>query len=199
MTDAPDPGTGPAPHLSGDPIARPTRTPDQQLTRPIQPPDQQVVGRRAAIARWTCGGIGVACLVIAVRLVLDGGAGAAPRAVAPWLVAVLVAHDAVLAPLTLAAGWAATRVVPAGVRAAVQAWSLVSACLVLVAAPLVVRQLRAGPAQAGANPSAEPLDYPRNLAVTIGIAALAWAICVTALLMVRTTRRRRARRAPRSA
>jgi hypothetical protein len=94
-------------------------------------------------------------------------------AIAVWLVGALVVHDLVLAPAVVAAGWAATRVLPAWLRAPVQAAALVGLTVTLASVPLL-----SGRGRRPGNPSADPLDYPRNLALVLLVVCAvcsAWA------------------------
>ncbi|MCO8274051.1 hypothetical protein M1L60_25965 [Actinoplanes sp. TRM 88003] len=92
-----------------------------------------------------------------------------------FLVAVLVAHDAVLLPLTLAAGALIGRFVPVRSRTPVRAALLIGLAVTVVATPLVL-----GRGRVADNPSILPLDYGRGLLeiyAAIGLGTgLAWAV-----------------------
>jgi hypothetical protein len=91
-----------------------------------------------------------------------------PAGMAVFLLAVLVAHDAVWMPAVLGAGYVITRLVPARHRNAVRAAALSGAALAVVALPLVLGRGR--PAD---NPSVLPLPYGRHLALILLAVALA--------------------------
>jgi hypothetical protein len=133
----------------------------------------------AALAGLGFLGFGVA------RLLTGGRSTDLPSAVV-WLAAVLLGHDAVLAPLALAAGWALTRVARGrrAVARVVAGGLLTATCLVLLALPPLFT-----PGVAG-NPTATPRNYPAGLAVAL---AAALAVTATAAGMVawRAARRRR--------
>lgn len=113
-------------------------------------------------------------------LLLATNAAAAPVVgVVVWLAGGLVAHDALLAPLTVLAGVAVVRVVPAGPeRRVVGGGLLVAACLVAVALPAL------GTPGVPDNRTATPRNYPLGLAVL-----LALDVAVTVLLLVLVRRR----------
>ena len=93
--------------------------------------------------------------------VASGGLTTDPGDLGRWLLAGVLGHDLLIAGLTAAAGWLLTRVVPASVRPAIQGGLLVAGSLVLVAVPVLSGRGGHG------NPSTDPLDYPRNLAVAL--------------------------------
>ena len=137
------------------------------------------------IWRWALGVAGVGAMAWGARLVLTGGAATDPVAVASWLIGGLVVHDAVLAPLVVAVGWLAARVLPPWLRAPVQVGTLVAGVVTLASIPLLL-----GRGRRPDNPSANPLDYSRNLFLVLAVIALtclSWAAvrwwrerCVTA-------------------
>lgn len=99
-----------------------------------------------------------------------------------WLAGVLVAHDGIVAPLTIVGGLLVVRFVPAGLRSPVQAGLFLSAVLVVTSAALVL-----GLGRDPLNPSALPLPYGRNLALLLG---LVW-VAVLGAIVVRIVRTRR--------
>jgi len=124
-------------------------------------------------------------------LVAAGGAAAAyggwllwPQlpAAALWLVAGPVLHDALVAPLVGLAGLSLGRALPDRVwRAWVLAGLAVSATLVLIALPLVLRPHPAPP-----NPGLQDRDYVAGLAMWL---ATLWAGVLVGALLTRTSRR----------
>ncbi|MFD0906132.1 hypothetical protein [Actinomadura sediminis] len=99
-----------------------------------------------------------------------------------WFAVPVLAHDAVLVPAVLAAGWLTGRL-PAPARTPVRAALAAAGCLVLVALPLVL-----GYGRRADVPSRLPLPYGRNLAVVLTAIAVAAALAAA----VRVHRARRA-------
>jgi hypothetical protein len=128
---------------------------------------------RPSAARTAVGALGVAGIGFGAWQVLAG----APVAVGVWLAGGVIAHDAVLAPAVVALGWLVARAVPRTVRGPLQAGALVAGSVALMSAPLWLRPLL-GPVSR-ANPSANPLDYPRNLVLVLAVIA---AMTVAAIL-----------------
>ncbi len=108
-------------------------------------------------------------------------AGAEPVRQALFMLALLVAHDFVLIPATVALGLVAVRMVPAWARAPTQTALIVTVTLVVVAIPLIVK----GRGFAD-NPSLLPLDYRRGLLIAIGAT---WLVAATIALWTRHRRR----------
>lgn len=126
--------------------------------------------------------VGALCVAYGGWLLLTSRRLADVPAVLWWLAGVLVAHDGIVAPLTIVAGLAVGRYVPGRVRPPVQAGLFVSAALVVASSSLVL-----GLGSDPLNPSALPLPYGRNLALLL---ALVWAAVLVAIV-VRTVRSRR--------
>jgi hypothetical protein len=87
-----------------------------------------------------------------------------PAAWARWLAAVLLAHDLLVAPALLTAGWLVGRL-PGGWRAPVRTGLIVSATVVLVTLPAFLgdgRQTQPG------NTSLLPNHYGRSLVLVLG-------------------------------
>ncbi|GAB3589156.1 hypothetical protein GCM10027446_00730 [Angustibacter peucedani] len=140
--------------------------------------------------RLLLAGLGLGGIAWGAWLVLGGGRATDLRSVVLWAALALVAHDGVLAPVVVGAGWLAARRLPGGVRAPVQVGALVAASLTLVSAPLWLGRLVRGPSVA--NPSADPLDYPRNLVLVLLAVAAATAVAVTVGLVASRRQRRSA-------
>jgi hypothetical protein len=99
-----------------------------------------------------------------------------------FLIAVLVAHDAIWLPLVLLGGTLLNRIVPARHRPVVRVAAIVAVALTVAALPLAL-----GLGRTADNPSALPLHYGRNLAlVLLGVAA---ATGLTLLLRNRSSRK----------
>ncbi|MEU5423856.1 hypothetical protein ACFY1P_06265 [Streptomyces sp. NPDC001407] len=122
------------------------------------------------MTRIFAGVLGLALMAAGVWALLFGAQPQDPWIVVKWLIGVLVAHDGVVVPVTLAVGFAVSRLPARGV---VRGTLLVGAALTAVALPVL---LRPGPVQ---NASVLPLDYPRNwvlcVGVTAGVGLLVWA------------------------
>ena len=82
-----------------------------------------------------------------------------------WLVAAVVIHDLVVAPLTVGVGVALTRL-PARGRRYVQSGLIAAALVTVVAVPLIVRQDTQPPAE-----SILVRDYGAGLALLLGLVA----------------------------
>ncbi|MEJ5945755.1 hypothetical protein WDZ17_10680 [Pseudokineococcus basanitobsidens] len=154
--------------------------------RPVEevPAPPVVLGRGVRTARVLLVVVGVAVMAFGVLgFVLDAG-DTGP--VASWVVlaAFAVGHDALFAPAVLVVVAVASRLVPDRAVPVVRAALLVSGALALVALPLVL-----GLGDDPSEPSALPLDYGRNLLVSL---AVVWAVAALALLVPRRGRRRAA-------
>lgn len=140
---------------------------------------------RATRLFWAGMAVGGAVMAFGVRGLVSHRAGVMPTNPPRWALLALgvnVVHDLVVVPVVLVAGLIVARLVPASVRALVQAGLISSAMVTLYALPLVLR-LGAEPA----NPTILPRDYRWGLGVLlVGI----WA--VVAVLAVVARRRRRA-------
>ncbi|MFI0897931.1 hypothetical protein [Streptomyces sp. NPDC020983] len=105
-----------------------------------------------------------------------------PYPVLEWLAGAALLHDAVIAPLVLAAGVLVARL-PA--RTAVRGALLTGGALLLVALPALLRPGHP------ANPSVLPLPYGRNVLALLAVTALtALAAAATATLRARRAARR---------
>jgi hypothetical protein len=134
--------------------------------------------------RFALGAVGAAVLGYGVYGLLTEPAISDLGNVGEWLVAGVVLHDAVLAPLVFAACALAYRGVGARLRGRLAALLLVGGSLVLVSVPALLQQGR------NANPTVLPLDYARNLAVLLAVVVGAAALYAG----VDARRRRRAAR-----
>ncbi len=133
---------------------------------------------------------GVAAIAWGGWLALTGGRATDLRSMATWAAAVLVAHDLVLAPVVVGLGWLVARVLPTSARAPVQVGALVAASVALMSAPLWLGRLVRGPSTA--NPSANPLDYPRNLVVVLAVIGAVTALAAAARWTKAAAQRRNA-------
>ncbi len=103
--------------------------------------------------------------------------GLKPGGVVLFLAAVLVAHDAVLLPVTIAAGALLARFAPGWARQSLTAAAIVSLAVVVVAFPLVF-----GSGRSADNPSVLPLAYGRGLAL---ILAVIWTAAFVSAMLAR--------------
>jgi hypothetical protein len=137
----------------------------------------------AAMNRWRAallvtGVLAMSYAVIGAVADLGGKIGG----VLVFLIAVLVAHDAIWLPLVLLGGTLLNRIVPARHRPVVRVAAIVAVALTVAALPLAL-----GLGRTADNPSALPLHYGRNLAlVLLGVAA---ATGLTLLLRNRSSRK----------
>jgi hypothetical protein len=131
--------------------------------------------RRVLIA---LGALGMAYAVLGALVDPDVKVG-----VLVFLGAVLIAHDGILVPLTIAVGAVVGRFAPLRLRAPIRAALLVGLAVTIVAFPLVLARGRAAD-----NPSLLPLPYGRGLLEIYGLIGLTAATAIA-------VRARRARRA----
>ncbi|MEO3752978.1 hypothetical protein [Streptomyces sp. B6B3] len=136
--------------------------------------------RGMTAARGALGLVGCGLLVWGGWLLLGETDADSLRGVAYWLLAALLAHDLLLAPLVLLLGLALGRT--GGARRALRAGLLAAGCVTLVALPPL---LRPGTPR---NPTELPLDYPRNLLGILLAVALATAVAL-AVAVARRSRR----------
>ncbi|MEU8607671.1 hypothetical protein AB0C29_06690 [Actinoplanes sp. NPDC048791] len=119
-----------------------------------------------------------------------------PGGVLLFLAAVLVGHDAVLLPATIAGGAIIGRFAPRRFLPGIRAAAIISLAVGVVALPLVL-----GYGRSGDNPSVLPLAYGRGLLLVL---AVTWAAALVSAGVVRhragTTKgdRPRPARAPRA-
>jgi len=127
---------------------------------------------------WGSAAAGWALILWGVRGALRHSVDTRPGELARFLIGGALIHDLLVAPVALLAGLAVARVVRPHWRAAVQAAAVISACVALVAYPLV-----RGYGRAANNPTSLPHNYGWNLAlvvsavwvVTLAVAAVARA------------------------
>ena len=135
--------------------------------------------RRTRLALYAAG---AALLAYGVVGLFTADRAPSPSLWARFWLGGLVTHDLLLAPLVVAVGVLATRLVRGDARPYVQAGLALSGMVSLVALPFVL-----GRGRDEREPSALPLDYGRGLFVTL--AAIWLAIAAVALLRERRNRR----------
>lgn len=114
---------------------------------------------------WRVGlAVGGAIFAFGLYGLLHNAAQTVPANVLKWMAGALILHDAIVAPAVLAAGFALTRLLPAAIRAGLQATFAVCAVVVVMSVP-VLRAVGRRPD----NPSLLPHDYGQNLAIVIAV------------------------------
>ena len=132
--------------------------------------------RPANIFRLALGTVGVSVMAIAALGILRDRSFTDPPGLAVWLGGGVIAHDAILAPLSLVVGAIASRIVPHHIRHVV-AYGLVTAAVVLVVGvPVLVAAHRSR-----ANATIMNQNYTAGLAVAelVILAATAVAAFIT--------------------
>lgn len=137
---------------------------------------------RVSLARVLLGVAGIGFALYGARGILTHQDNSPPLQILPWWIAVVIAHDAIIAPVTALTGWLVIRRLPAGARAPVQFAGIVCGLLTLFAIPLLRRQ---GHGFGGSTLLTR--DYHANL---IGL-LVAVVIATTAVHLVQTRRRKR--------
>ncbi|MFF8841327.1 hypothetical protein ACF08N_01135 [Streptomyces sp. NPDC015127] len=132
-------------------------------------------------ARLVTGAVGLTLMGVGASLLVSGGQ---LRDVALWLAGAIVLHDGIIAPVVLGIGLLLAGL-PA--RGMLRGALITAGCLTFVALPVLLRP------GAPTNPSALPLDYPRNWLLTLA----AVAVLTAAVGGGRWLWRRRARLRPR--
>jgi hypothetical protein len=145
-------------------------------------------GRRHEV-RWRLPllAAGLAALGYGAWLLVTGGRATAPVGTVMWAGAALVVHDAVLAPLAVAAAWLLTRVLsgaPRAVSRVIGVGALVGVSLVLVALPALL-------SPGIDNPTATPRDYGRGLLLLLAVDVAAVAAAGGFVVALRTVSARR--------
>jgi len=110
---------------------------------------------------WLTLPIGLVFVGIGIHGLYQQRSAAPPAEVARWLAGAGILHDALLAPLFVVVGFATIRL-PEVARTPVRLALAASALLTAFAWPLVQ-----GWGRRTTNPSALPLDYGRNLVVSV--------------------------------
>jgi hypothetical protein len=130
--------------------------------------------------RLSVGAAGIVAMAYAVHgLLTDGGVRLV--GVLSFLVGLVALHDLVLIPLAIGVGALVLRYVPPWGRAYVQGGLFASAAVFAFALPFLI-----GAGRTPDNPSRQPLNYGRGLAIAWGAIWL-----VVALLALRARRRTR--------
>ncbi len=137
--------------------------------------------------RWSVGVVGVALIAFAVWGIAHDHGYTDPFGLGVWLVAGVLVHDLVLAPLLIVVGAVVARVVPSSVRAVVVVGLVCAGTLALVGVPVALAAARPL-----ANPTILPLDYWRGLGLSMLVVVLLTAGVSVVLSSVVARRTRRA-------
>jgi hypothetical protein len=120
--------------------------------------------------------LGGAVMAFGVRGALGQSRATDPASLVAWVVGADLVHDLLVAPLVIAVGWAAVRLVPARWRPPVRVGLILSGVVLLVGwAPW----RGYGRERLADNPSVQPLDYTRNIlgllvVIWLGVAIATW-------------------------
>ena len=136
----------------------------------------------SGVVFWVGVAIGVSMITFGVVGVLRDEDATVPRNLALWLFGSGIVHDAVILPLAVLAGWATGRVLPPYARTPVRLGLAWSALVSIMFWPAV----RGWGVRAG-NPSLFPLDYARNLILTL---VVTWVFVGLATILNRRRTRR---------
>jgi hypothetical protein len=115
--------------------------------------------------------VGMPVIAYGIRGILVDADDTHPAELARWVLGPAVVHDALLAPVALAVGWALRRVVPSFAWPAVRAGLLSTVVLCLVAWPLV-----RGYGRSASIPSLFPRNYGTGLAAALAVVWLGVAV-----------------------
>jgi hypothetical protein len=167
------PPLGPPPDAPLDPPLDPPVDPplDPPLDRrppadgPRTPGDQDVGRGRVALVV-----LGVAALGFGAQQLLTGGNSTRLTSSVPWLVSVLVLHDAVFAPLSVVAGWSLVRLLRRRLARAVPVVAIGAYLAVVLAVLALPALLSPGVSD---NPTSVPRDYGHALWVLLAVDAVA--------------------------
>ncbi len=126
------------------------------------------------VSFWIGLAIGWTIMLIGLRGILDDPLGTVPPKLALWTFGLAVAHDAILAPIVTIIGLVLAWVLPRRFRGPVLAALAASGIVVLFSWPL----LRAY-GRRELNSSTLPLDYPRNVAIVLGVI---WSVALLTII-----------------
>jgi hypothetical protein len=127
-------------------------------------------GTTHRVGFWVAAVVGAALMAFGVHTLVRTRAVAPVGHVLPWLVGLLVLHDAVITIALIVAGWALTRWLPDWLLGPVRGALALSLLIAVFSAPLW-RRYGIDPA----NPSRLPLDYAPAVLTVLGLVWLAAA------------------------
>lgn len=128
---------------------------------------------RRGLLFWLTAAVGWVVIAGAVRGLIVHRVDTRPGELARFVVGGVIVHDAIVAPLALAGGWALARLLRGRVRTAVQALLVMTLPLAAFSYPAV-----RGFGRRFANPTSLPHDYGRNVVVVVTAIAITVAIAV---------------------
>ena len=137
------------------------------MTGPPEPVARTVGA--ALVIRAVAGLLGIVVIAYGAYLVFHGGSGSPPITLSLWVVALLIAHDAILVPLVALIGYVVTRFIPAYARTPVQIGLIVGGSVTLMSVAVL------GAPGNPSNPSLLPYDYPVTLSIVLAIIIAATA------------------------
>jgi amino acid transporter len=133
-------------------------------------PGAEPHGTKHGVGFWAAAAVGGAFMAFGVHTLVRTRAVAPVGHVLPWLVGLLVFHDAVITIALIVAGWVLTRWLPDWLLGPVRGALALSLLIVVFSAPLW-RRYGIDPA----NPSRLPLDYAPAVLTVLGLVWLAAA------------------------
>jgi len=157
----------PLPHGDGSDDGRP----------PVHSPD--AVLRRGPLF-WVSAVVGAAGVAWGLRGVFTHSLDTRPANLGKFFLGGVILHDAVFAPLVLAAGIGVAMAVPRRVRAQVQAGLIIIGCVVLFAYPEV-----RGYGLASNNPTSLPYNYAAKTATVVLAVVAAMVVAAIGHLFLR--------------
>ena len=140
----------------------------QQLRNQLTDAAAEVRG--AGPIRLGLGGLGILVILFGAVRILHDHAETHPISLVKWLIGAIIVHDAIIAPVTVAVGWAVARTIPGRAQAFVQAALAVAGVATLVALPLIYRHGKSAPGTTLLRRA-----YSLNLLILYGVIALAAA------------------------
>lgn len=135
---------------------------------------------------WVCAIVGLGIVAFGLHGLLNARLIGSVGSWAAYLFGGLIVHDALLAPLAVAASVALIYLVPTRIRPAVQGTLIVAGVVALVAIPVV-----GGWGRKPGNPTLLPRDYTAGLAIAMSV-----IVVVGLLTAIRAARRPAQQSAP---
>ena len=139
--------------------------------------------RQTSPVFWAALVVGWAAMGYGVWGFLHDHRSTVPARTVWWIVGTAVAHDAIVAPLVTLVGLGLAALLPRWARGPVATAVAASGVVVLFSYPLLRHFGRRAD-----NPSILPLDYPRNVALVLGVIWVAAAVGL--VIRYRGSRRR---------
>ncbi len=140
--------------------------------------------QRTTVWRIGLGALGLGAIAYGAVRILQSPDSSKPLDLLKWLVAALILHDGILAPIISLFGFAMARLIPGRARAYIQGGLIVGALVSTFALVEIYREGKSLPGQ-----SLLEQDYGRHLLVILGIVL----VLTVALYLTRVVRDRRRR------